>query len=106
MSDEHSAELHTKIREFTHELLADGYEAPEISFLLSLTATEMGLQLTDNSIQVFIPVLNGLLCATQMMSQTDETDNEAEETEEQTDQEQAETCPKDKNSRPHLTIVH
>lgn len=59
MSEEQE-EICRKVRSMVRSLINKGAEPSDVSFSLSLIATELGLEITDGSISVFPVVMSGI----------------------------------------------
>ncbi|TXS92763.1 hypothetical protein FV139_12365 [Parahaliea maris] len=58
--NEEQEEICRKVRVMTKALLKRGAEPSDVSFALSLVATELGLKVTEGSISVFPVVMTGI----------------------------------------------
>lgn len=59
MSEEQE-EICRKVRSMVKSLIKKGAEPSDVSFALSMIATELGLEITDGSISVFPVVMSGI----------------------------------------------
>ena len=62
MNDEQE-EVCRKVRSMAESLVKKGAEPSDVSFALSMIATELGLEITDGNISVFAVVMSGITYA-------------------------------------------
>ncbi|EEB78570.1 hypothetical protein GPB2148_1467 [marine gamma proteobacterium HTCC2148] len=78
MSEEQE-EICRKVRSMTRSLIKKGAEPSDVSFALSLIATELGLEVTDGSISVFPVVMSGITHAVANAVEESADSSEADE---------------------------
>lgn len=73
-SSRSGSELLRRVRSVVHELLYDGTQPSEISFVLALVATELGLAVAQNPLSVLPVVLSGVSQAVWTLHSEEEED--------------------------------
>jgi methanogenic corrinoid protein MtbC1 len=79
MSEEQE-DICRKIRSMVNSLIERGAEPSDVSFALSMIATELGLQMTSGSISVFPVVMSGITHAVANAVDQSSENEEVEET--------------------------
>ena len=106
VSQDYNEDLLNKVRNFTNDLLSDGEDAAEVAHFLSFTSAQMGLSITNNSTETFLPILQGLIIATEMANKAAKEEENPIELDAEDFESNGNQSVSQRKTKPNLTIVH